>query len=408
MLATRVGLRTVDGRWVLPALMAGAAGIAAAVLGSGLLVATSWLLASCATVIFFAARPRKTKVGALVVDDRVLAFDGNELARREHFLAATSHDKGGASLVVLTMTDGRTVEMLLARADVQPLLQALGLADEEAAVEARLHGKIGLGTVLLGLTALSACLFAPSILASEWLYESILELAPAWLASTHSIFPLSPAASETLDAVGLTVGVPMVPLLLGALVAAARGGRVFAGAEGLLVKTVLGTTFHRYETIHSIDAEGGTLYVLFRNGARKSFVLARPEEAAITAERVSRGMARATRSTSDEAPHLLGRAGRLPIAWIRAIAEMQAREAAAYRTGLPPEKLWSVLEDPKCEPSVRVGAGLALRGALDEGSRRRLRVVAASSALPQVRVALEAVACDADDLTLASAVAEVA
>lgn len=61
--------------------------------------------------------------------------------------------------------------------------------------------------------------------------------------------------------------------------------------------------------------------------------------------------------------------------------------------------LWSVLENTRASAAERVAAAVAVTATPDERTRARLRDVAASTALPRLRVALEA-AAEADDAKL--------
>jgi hypothetical protein len=83
--------------------------------------------------------------------------------------------------------------------------------------------------------------------------------------------------------------------------------------------------------------------------------------------------------------------------WIRDMRAFGTGEAGAYRTiSIPRERLWSVLESPTADPSAREGAALALHASLDGEERSRVLAIAAKSASPRLRVALDAIA-DAED-----------
>ena len=149
------------------------------------------------------------------------------------------------------------------------------------------------------------------------------------------------------------------------------------------------TRFHRYEHLLGIAVTDGVLELVRRDGSRHALAFARKDEVSLVAQRIERGMRQAATSAAPDAPATLSRGRRHAVEWIR---QVLIADSVAYRTALPPERLWAILEDPKCEPSARVGAGLALRGSLDEGGRTRLRIVAASSVLAEVRFAFEAIA----------------
>lgn len=93
----------------------------------------------------------------------------------------------------------------------------------------------------------------------------------------------------------------------------------------------------------------------------------------------------------------LARGGRTADAWVRELGALGRGGGDRYRSAsVPVEALWRVALDPAASEEHRIGAGLALRGTLDDDGRSRLRVVAGSSASPRVRVALTA-AVDAED-----------
>lgn len=77
-----------------------------------------------------------------------------------------------------------------------------------------------------------------------------------------------------------------------------------------------------------------------------------------------------------------------------------ARARGHRDAALDPEELWSVVQDGAAPPKTRVAAAVALRPTLDENGQARLRVAAQASALPRLRVAIEAAANDDDDAVL--------
>jgi hypothetical protein len=69
--------------------------------------------------------------------------------------------------------------------------------------------------------------------------------------------------------------------------------------------------------------------------------------------------------------------------------------------------LWRIVRSPAAEPSARAGAAIALRPALDEAGRQRLRRLAETTIAPRVRVVLEAAAAGAGDEVLVKELAAV-
>jgi hypothetical protein len=93
-------------------------------------------------------------------------------------------------------------------------------------------------------------------------------------------------------------------------------------------------------------------------------------------------------------------------AWLEALRTVG--RPGGYRAEAAPDaaRLWRVVEDPTKAPSVRAAAAVVLGASLDEAGRQRLRVAAAATAAPKLRIALEA-AARSDDARLTEALAEV-
>jgi hypothetical protein len=86
-----------------------------------------------------------------------------------------------------------------------------------------------------------------------------------------------------------------------------------------------------------------------------------------------------------------------PGAWTRGEAGLSGRPVST-------EQLWQIFESGAADSEARAGAAIALRERLDESCRRRLRVVAATTASPKLRTAIESAASD-DDASLEEALA---
>lgn len=107
---------------------------------------------------------------------------------------------------------------------------------------------------------------------------------------------------------------------------------------------------------------------------------------------LERALARHRARIAAEHAETLARGARPSAEWTRELRERV--EASGFRQGtLAREDLVAVVEDPTADPTARAGAAYALRAAgLKDEERRRLRVAAAATAAPKVRVALEAAA----------------
>ena len=102
---------------------------------------------------------------------------------------------------------------------------------------------------------------------------------------------------------------------------------------------------------------------------------------------------------------LVGRGERTVTEWVAALTELADASRSRYRRAtLPREHLWRIVEDARCSADERAGAAVALlRSSLDQAGRARLRIAAEASALPPLRVVLNAVGSIADDPLLVDA-----
>ena len=120
---------------------------------------------------------------------------------------------------------------------------------------------------------------------------------------------------------------------------------------------------------------------------------------AIDDAKQARGEARAAPKSA------LARSGRDAQTWARALHDV-ADGAGDYRAQrIPAEALWSIVCDSATPETQRAGAAVALRSSLDADGRARLRVASATSASPELRIALAAAADEVDEGALAEALA---
>lgn len=90
---------------------------------------------------------------------------------------------------------------------------------------------------------------------------------------------------------------------------------------------------------------------------------------------------------------------------IRALRALGQEGKQGYRAApVPTEQLWRVFECAANDAETRAAAAIALRERLDASSVRRLRIVAAATAEPKLRIAIESAARD-DDAALEEALA---
>lgn len=76
--------------------------------------------------------------------------------------------------------------------------------------------------------------------------------------------------------------------------------------------------------------------------------------------------------------------------WLTSLRAVGTGANAGPRVApIPPEQLWTIVEDPAARPQDRAAAAAALGARLDDRQKHRLRVAAADSASPRLRVAHE-------------------
>ena len=90
----------------------------------------------------------------------------------------------------------------------------------------------------------------------------------------------------------------------------------------------------------------------------------------------------------------------------RWLAALKRRPIDGYRTDLTRQQLLSVLQDPPSPPTARAAAAKLLRARVED--RPLIRVVAAQTAQPKMRIALETAASDEEEAEVDAALAEIA
>ena len=123
-------------------------------------------------------------------------------------------------------------------------------------------------------------------------------------------------------------------------------------------------------------------------------------------ERVLARIAELRDASPKDAQVLLARGARSVAEWVADLTAL-ATERGYRAVHLPPDRLWSVAEDPSVEPEERAAAALILRSSLDEQGKARLRVAAAACASPTTRQTLKVLA-DGEDEELMPSLEELA
>ncbi len=219
----------------------------------------------------------------------------------------------------------------------------------------------------------------PDVLAVLVVLVGLLGVVGLFSGGSRSMF----LAGQPLVVVALlTVLVPLVPAWL------------TVGEDGLLVRDRWTRLFIPFSRIRSVTngpaREFGSLRVELEDGSSRRLTSApRPEADAMLAqiEERRRRHAEAMRAGSSASDGRLARAGRPLAAW-----RQDLEQPVAFRSTAPsPEELREVLASPDAPVEERVGAALALRRVPGEGEQR-IRVAASTTANPELRVALEAIA----------------
>jgi hypothetical protein len=180
---------------------------------------------------------------------------------------------------------------------------------------------------------------------------------------------------------------------------------ITVGADGVLTSWLGVKRFYPYDAIEEVWATDGGVVLRFTSGQTSTIVTTQAGRASSNMARMDRDavLTRIEEARRAFREHRLGdagaivaRAGRDVRGWLASLRAIAG--GGDYRQPtLPPDVLWRVAEDPTAAPSARVGAAIALRGAMDDAGRERLRVAAEGSASPKVRLALQAAASASDD-----------
>lgn len=238
-----------------------------------------------------------------------------------------------------------------------------------------------------------------------------------WRMVVLGVFMAMGAAAAALGARGPGAGLPVILASVAALAFILAPSRLDIGADGVVMSWLGTARFIPWGDVRSVES-----YVETEAG-RKQWHGVQLElgSGELVRVPVSQGRAIATDKTevvlerAREAMEtfragnvageamLLRRGTQALGAWLRRLRDLGS-ETGSYRTeAAAPERLWRIVEDPRAEPDARAGAAVVLAPRLDAAGRDRLRVAAAATALPQMRVALETVASDAAEEELAEA-----
>jgi hypothetical protein len=185
------------------------------------------------------------------------------------------------------------------------------------------------------------------------------------------------------------------------------GLRVTVAVDGVLVAwPLLGKRrFVAHAHIDDVRWTGDHVVLLLKNGDRYEIATRGGDAHEALVERLLSARDAYRKAEGSEPLAALARGERSVAAWVKELRAMAETAGAQYRSAaVPAETLWRIALDPKEKEELRIGASLALRAALDDDGRTKLRVAADASASPRVRIALAAAAEEDDDDAIAEAI----
>lgn len=214
---------------------------------------------------------------------------------------------------------------------------------------------------------------------------------------------------------GVATGV--VTAIIGMIVGSLWPTTVRVGADGVLVKWLTYQRFVPHDDILAVRVEERgfgnskhTAVVLtLENGPEIALPIERgalsDNEAPRVAQRIDEAKAIHDRGGADFDAHVLARHHESTEDWVRMLRGLT--RLATHRTSMVrATDLWKIVESHGAAPLARAAAAVALEPELGEPDRTRLRVAAATTAQPRLRVALDRVADGAADEAILEALAE--
>lgn len=209
----------------------------------------------------------------------------------------------------------------------------------------------------------------------------------------------------------------VAPLLLPMLLPLRNTMRIEVGADGFVVRPIVGRArFVRYADVRDVREEGSKVVIVLRDaddvvlhfasylvhaaiGDPKKSFLARVREAREAHE---------GHRADTEAAALVARGDRSAEEWASALRALGERATTRYRVAeVRDEALFRILEDPSADAASRGGAAAALRARVDADGKTRLRVAVDATAAPNVRSALARIVDAEDDEAVVDALASI-
>lgn len=367
---------------------------------------------------------REVPVNVGVSDDHLLV-DGNPVCPlRAITSVSVVAGEGEVRTVRLERRWGRAVVLRVRDEDhVAALLRALGLGSTQWAAsyalppqrgDRRLPLMLGLVTgVFLLVRALALPLLASlgiwSIPAAD--ARCLTSLAACddiarTLAISNDIARDLAVSTFTFKMSSIMVALWAVVVAL-SLATSAFKPRLLVGTDGISLTFKRRTRFVPYDEITNVTVVGRRVMIVLTTGEMLAFDAGSGSDSDGPRRIVERIREAKAAACSDADVHaLLLHYSGSPAARIHALRAFgrEGEEGEYRRAPVTTEQLWRTFESSSADPEARANAAIALRARLDDSCRRRLRIVAAATAVPKLRSAIESAAGD-DDESLKEALA---
>jgi hypothetical protein len=330
---------------------------------------------------------RREHEGRVEADERGLSFDGALVVAREALIDAFVVPDTTFPIVHLRRRGLRPAIQVRVR-DIEggrALLRALGLGGSQHALSYGLPGiavslrqarqRFTLVAILAGFSFFPVALAGVALDISQivWAYLAI------WLAA-----------------------------MVGLAAAALTPTKLVIGGDGLCFTWLGASRFIAYADILVVNG-----MFRFAEPCGVQITLVYPEivhlhmtEGALIYERIAEAVDAWWRRDGALETALVQRGPRDARGWLRALQGIGAKATSDYRSTSMADELWRIVEDVAAPADARAGAAAALRGALGDEGRARLRRAADATAMPRLRIAIETAASDLDDEALTAALAE--
>lgn len=333
--------------------------------------------------VWFASPHPRLREGDLVTGPDGVEHAGRRVVARRSIRAGFTVPRGSTGVLVqLERRFRRPIELLVPSAeDARDVLKSLGLDASQTAASVPLRS----------LATLDWRRYLPGLSLLAFLGGSLLVV----LLFKSPLLMTVVAASSLLSFVA---GIVMLSLK----------GRATVAADGVLVTFLWERRFYPYASIARVVPTFlgyKTVALVMKNGRSVHLPIPRQwsHEQEITAaerltSRIRSAMAEHRAAPGEADLAALARRDRPARAWVVHLLGIGAGANADHRRApVPADRLWRIVESPTEGAEARAAAAVALGASRDERTRDRIRAIAGNTALPALRIALEAAAGASDD-----------